>query len=235
MDRLEQYLSKQPLKQFQNERGSLLLRDVAYKRLKDAIRHADLQPGQPLSESRLSKLLGISRTPIREALHMLAQDGLINMSPGQTVTVASHSVRDVLDVVHIRALLEPELVRLIARTMPQRGIEELFAVMEEMETAAAENDKATWSKADTRFHEILSEHSPNGLLGETILHLRNRVHHLANIDSETNPDRLTACTQEHRVIVEAIAARDGQAAEQAMHAHIRALRESLFARLSYGL
>ena len=86
----------------------------------------------------------------------------------------------------------------------------------------------------TKYKETLSAFCPNGLLGETILQLRNRVHHMANIDTQTDPARLAACTREHREIVEAIAARDPAAAEQAARNHINKLRQSLFLRLSYG-
>jgi DNA-binding FadR family transcriptional regulator len=75
---------------------------------------------------------------------------------------------------------------------------------------------------------------PNPLLGETIVLLRNRVHHLANTDSRRNPARLAACTAEHREVVEAIVRQDGKAAEQAMRAHLNQLRTSLFNQLSYG-
>lgn len=232
MDKLERYLSDQSTNP-PTDTG-LLLREVAYERLKDAIRYADLPPGQPLIETRLSNLLGISRTPVREALQMLAQEGLVQMSPGQTVTIAGRSMQEVLNVVHIRSLLEPELARLVAESISQDGLDRLQTSLAQMEAAIEEDDEGAWSKADTVFHETLSDFCPNPLLGETILHLRNRVHHMANVDTQTNPSRLAACTREHREIVETIAARDPEAAERATRAHIDKLRESLLLRLSYG-
>lgn len=233
MDELEQYLSTHSAP---SEEGasSRLLREVAYERLKDAIRHANLQPGQPLPESRLSKILGISRTPVREALQQLAQEGLVQIIPGRVVTVAAHSVQEVLNVVHLRSLLEPELVRLAAETITDEALDELWQSLSDMETAVENDDREGWSKADTSYHETLGEACPNGLLSEMSLQMRNRVHHLAVVDSQTNPARLAACTREHREIVEAIAARDPQAAEEAMRRHIDKLRMSLFNRLSYG-
>src|SRR5690349_3926729 len=110
MEKLESYLIQQP----STRSTSLTRREVAYERLKDALQHAGLEPGEPLSEVKLSKLLGISRTPVREALHQLAQEGMVQVIPGRAVTVASRSLKDVLDVVHMRSLLEPELARLVA-------------------------------------------------------------------------------------------------------------------------
>lgn len=233
MDDLERYLSTHAAPS-EDGASSRLLREVAYERLKDAIRHANLQPGQPLPESRLSRILGISRTPVREALQQLAQEGLVQIIPGRVVTVAAHSVQEVLNVVHLRSLLEPELVRLAAETITDEALDELWQSLSEMETAVENDDREGWSKADTSYHETLGEACPNDLLSEMSLQMRNRVHHLAVVDSQTNPARLAACTREHREIVEAIAARDPQAAEEAMHRHIDKLRMSLFDRLSYG-
>lgn len=233
MDELERYLSTHAAPS-QDSSSSRLLREIAYERLKDAIRHADLQPGEPLPESRLSRLLGISRTPVREALQILAQEGLVQIIPGRVVTVAAHSVQEVLNVVHLRSLLEPELVRLAAETISDEALDDLWQSLRSMEEAVDNDDREGWSKADSRYHETLGEACPNALLSEMTLQMRNRVHHLAVVDSQTNPARLAACTREHREIVEAIAARDPQAAEKAMRRHIDELRMSLFNRLSYA-
>jgi DNA-binding GntR family transcriptional regulator len=230
VDRLKEYFSKQEKQVFQTSSG--LLREVAYERIKDAIQHADLTPGQPLSETQLSKLLGISRTPIREAIQQLSQEGLVRVIPGRAVTVASRSVQDVLNAVHLRTLLEPELARLVAMSATAGQQEGLRQTLQDMETAIRENDPSAWSKANTRYHQILSDACPNPLLGELVLQVCNRVHHLANIDSQTNPARLAACTGEHQRIVEAIVAKDAEAAEQAMRDHIHELRKSLFNRLN---
>jgi DNA-binding GntR family transcriptional regulator len=232
MDKLERYLADQPTLLVENP--SLLRREFAYERLKDALQHADLEPGQPLSEVRLSQALGISRTPVREALHQLAQEGLVHVIPGRAVTVAAPSVRSIMDVVHLRLLLEPELVRLATESVTEDEVEEIIDSVDKMEAACNESDHMAWSRADTVFHEILAEACPNELLGEIVVQMRNRAHHLANIDSQTNPTRLAACTAEHREIADCVAARDGDGAALAVRDHIGILRESLFSRLSYG-
>ena len=232
MEKLERYLADQSDQLTENP--SLLRRDFAYERLKDALQHADLSPGQPLSETRLSQALGISRTPVREALHQLAQEGLVQIIPGRAVTVAAPSVRSIMNVVHLRLLLEPELVRLATETVTESEIVTLRNTVDKMEIACAKNDQTAWSRADTVFHEILGNACPNKLLGEIVVQMRNRAHHLANIDSQTNPTRLAACTAEHREIIDYIAARDGDSAAEATRRHISILRDSLFQRLSYG-
>jgi GntR family transcriptional regulator, rspAB operon transcriptional repressor len=118
-----------------------LLREVAYSRLKDAIRDGELEPGEPLSEARLSDAFKISRTPIREALQQLAQEGLVQIQPNRTVAVAVLSLQEVLNVLHLRALLEPEIVRLVAESAPRSAVETLEECVTAMEDAAARGDE----------------------------------------------------------------------------------------------
>lgn len=232
MDDLERYLAKETIND--GVGPNRLLREFAYERLKDAIRHTDVPPGYPLSETRISKILGVSRTPVREALQQLSQEGLVQIIPGRAVTVASRSIRDVLNVVHIRLLLEPEMMRLVTETISAPQLKTLMNALTDMEQALITGNQEDWSEADTVYHEILSAACPNQLLGEIVVQMRNRVHHLANVDSQTNPARLESCTAEHREIVEAIAARNGAAAAEAMRNHINQLQQSLFNRLSFS-
>ncbi len=229
MDKLETFFSSQ------NGRfpKAVTRREVAYTRIKEAIRHAQLEPGEPLTETRLSKLLGISRTPVREALQKLVQEGLAESAPGQAVTVATSTIQDVLDVVHIRSLLEPELVRLAAKAISEEQAETLRATLTKMEEAAAQHDLAAWAKADVVYHDVIKQACPNPLLGKTVVQLRNRVHNLANIDTKTDATRLVACTDEHAQVANAIIKRDPEAAKAAMEAHLAALTASLFKRISY--
>ena len=81
MDKLKRYLESQPGPLSENP--DLLRRELAYERLKDALQHADLEAGQVLSENQLSKILGISRTPVREAIQQLAQEGLVRSFPAE--------------------------------------------------------------------------------------------------------------------------------------------------------
>lgn len=231
MDELERYLITH--QQDFPDNNSQLLREFAYERLKDAIRHANLEPGETLSENRISKVLGISRTPVREALQLLSQEGLVEIIPGRVVRVASRSFRDVLDVLRIRLLLEPELVRLAAEAITPQQIEIMRDCLVTMETAVAEEDRSAWSRADTVWHETLSDACPNQLLGELVLQMRNRIHRYTSIDHQLKIEQLRTGTSEHREIVDAIVAGDSGLAEQAMRDHLENLRKNLFNQLIY--
>lgn len=212
--------------------SSVLLSDMAYANIKEAIRLSRLQPGQALSETRLSRQLGISRTPVREALQMLAQEGLVQIIPGRAVTVASPGVQDVMDAIHVRLLLEPEVVRLAAKYITPAQLETLQQAQAGLDQAIVDQDRTAWSRADNIYHETISAACPNQLLGELAMQYRNRVSYLS-IDAQGDFERLSACTHEHRQIAQSIAAHDHEAAAQTMREHIEMFRESIFQRLSH--
>lgn len=231
MGKLEQYLANQTYSA--SDVDHPLLREVAYERLKDALKHADLQPGDPLSETRISETLGISRTPVREAIQQLAKEGLVQIVPGRAVTIPSPSMQDVFSVVHVRSLLEPEMVRLVSESASRRDLTALWEALEAMEQAVEDDDRAAWSRADTKFHDLLSELCPNKLLGQLVLEMRNRMHHLT-IDSQTSASRFRECTREHRDVVDAIASHKPENAERTMQHHLEQLRDSMFRRLVHN-
>lgn len=224
MDRLESFIADmEPI----DATDSRLLHQVAYERLKTALKQTEIHPGDLLSEGRISKALGISRTPVREAIRRLAQEGLLQVIPGRAIAVAAPSIQDVLDALHIRELLEPELSRLAASGLPNHAKELLVNKTKEMEAAAQAGDRLAWSKADTIWHETLCNHSPNQLLGELVLQARNRVVGIVFQDYYHEP-YLVQGTQEHRDIVEAILANDGEKAEKLTREHIQEARRNMF-------
>lgn len=228
MDKLEQYLMEMD---HIDESDSRLLRQVAYERIQEAITHASLEPGDPLSETRISKALGISRTPVREALQQLAQEGLVHIIPGRAITVAAPSMQDIFDAIHIRELLEPEIVRLAAEALPSHQREVMQSLTQEMEYAAKSGDRAAWSKIDIKWHEMLNNSCPNRLLGQMAMQARNRMHKVG-ADNRVTDQYLIEGSLEHRQIIEAILAGDGETAEQLMREHIKTLRENMFKRLT---
>ncbi|MFN2134630.1 MAG: GntR family transcriptional regulator [Candidatus Promineifilaceae bacterium] len=231
MDALEQYIIQNS--DAYGDEDTLLLRDIAYERLKDAIRNANLPPGEPLSENRLSKLLGISRTPVREALQKLSQEGIVEIIPGRAVRVANRSFKDVVDVLFIRLLLEPGMYRLVAESIKPEQVKLLWDCVVHMEGAAREGNRSGWARADTVWHETVGEACPNQLLAEMALQMRNRIHQYANVENELRIEQLINGTAEHRLMTEAIAAADGELAERITREHLVSLRENLFDQIIY--
>ncbi len=215
-----------------SESAPKLLRDVAYERLRDAITHGELLPATPLSEVQLAKEMEISRTPIREALQQLEREGLVQIIPGRVVTVAAPSMKEVMDVVHMRSVLEPELARLAAKYATENMKKTLEQTIEQMSVAAKKGDRNAWSRLDTLFHEVLSDACPNKLLSKQAMQMRNRVRYMVN-DPKTDLARLIECTTEHKAVVDAIIAGNPDETESAMRIHIEKLRASLFERFAH--
>jgi DNA-binding GntR family transcriptional regulator len=228
MVKLEEYLLERG--QVSETGDSRLLRQVAYDRLRDAIKHANLQPGDPISEVRISKALGISRTPVREALQQLAQEGLVQIIPGRAIMVAAPSIQEVLDAIHVRELLEPEVVRLTAGRIPAEVQETLQGLMQEMERAAKAGDRTNWSKADVKWHEVLCGACPNQLLGQMVVQARDRIHR-KSVHELVSDQYLIQGTKEHKEVLEAIFAGKGDKAQQLMLDHLKQVRENMFKRL----
>lgn len=224
IERLEQYLQQHRPDLAGDSRR---LSDITYEILQDALRNADVQPGDPLSENRISKALGISRTPVREALQQLAGEGVLQIIPGRAITVATRSLQDVLDALHVRQLIEPELVRLLAEHMSEHDSATLQAITKIMREAAKQGDRAGWSKADRQWHEILCNRCPNQLLGQMVLQARNRMYSKGAGDN-VSEQYLIDGTEEHAQIVDAIAAGDGEAAASLMTGHIAKVRANMF-------
>ena len=209
-----------------------LLRDVAYDRLREAITTGELLPGAPLSETQLSKELEISRTPVREAIQQLEREGLVQIIPGRAITVAAPSLQEVMDVVHMRYMLEPEVARLVAKTGTADMRETIQQTIEQMVVAAEKGDLPGWSRLDTLFHEAITEACTNKLMAKVSFQMRNRVHYMIN-DPQTSLKRIIDCTAEHKAVADAIIAGEPDEAERAMRLHIEKLRESYFHRFAH--
>jgi DNA-binding GntR family transcriptional regulator len=228
LDKLEQYLVAHNA-DYDNE--NLLRREVAYKLLYDAFRNLELESGVSVSTVWLSKILGISRTPVREALQQLSTDGLIQIIQGQAVTIAARSAQEVFSALRVRELLEPENARLCATGIEATALSKLQELTHNMEEAARKGDRIAWSQADKAWHEVLCESCPNKLLGQMVLIARNRMYHRGS-DEHVPVQYLVEGTHEHRRIIDAIAQQDDTTAAQLMLDHLQQLKENLFKRLS---
>lgn len=169
---------------------------------------------------------------MREALQLLAQEGLVQVIPGRAVTVAAPSLHDVMDAIHVRFLIEPEVARLAAKHISDSLLETLLQAQQGLDYAIETADRPAWSRADNVYHETISAACSNQLLADLALQMRNRVSYLS-IDAQGNWERLVICTTEHRHVVEAIARHDSEEAARLMRQHIEAYRESIIRRLSH--
>jgi DNA-binding GntR family transcriptional regulator len=201
------------------------LTERAYQAISRAIANLELKPGEALTQDRLAKWLSISRTPVREALRRLEQDGIIQTMPGRGLVVTELTIKDVEDMLEVLRLMDSHAAYLAAQRRTQEQADQLGAVARALLAAAERHDVEAWSAADKPYHEIMLAASGNQLLRQSILDVRRRLHRVT-INSATRPERLLACTHEHLAVAEAIIAGDAEAAARLMREHIDAMSTS---------
>jgi len=201
--------------------------------LRAAVITGELPAGTLHSVATLAGQLGVSRTPVREALIKLAQQGMVRFERNRGVRILQTSLHDLEEVFALRLLLEVpatrRAVRLLGAAIQAATLRELRRVFAAMESAAAADDEFRMWEHDRRFHRVLLEASGNGRLAEYVDGLRDMV--LRRGVSTAHQSRsLEGIVAEHRVVLERVLAGDPDGAAEAMRAHILHTAELLVAQ-----
>ena len=204
------------------------LREIVSDALRQAIRDGILPPGERLMETPLAEELGVSRTPIREAIRILEQEGLIVMIPRRGTYVADMSLKDVTEVFELRSILEELAAELAAERITNEEIEALEQHLVEIGNYMNENNLDKVVQADILFHEILYKASRNDRLVEMINNLREQTLRFRTL-SMSQTGRLAKTWDEHRQLVEAISDRDVERARQIARIHMEESEKTLLA------
>jgi DNA-binding GntR family transcriptional regulator len=205
--------------------GRESLGGVAYDRLREAIHAGSFQPGKRLREGEVADWLGMSRTPVREALRRLETEGLITHEPHRGVVIAQLDHQMIVELYFMRDVLEGTAARLAARHASDAEI----SALSDMVSAEIKHvgDPQKLAQANRRFHQVIYHSAHNRFLLKSLNALDDAMALLGKT-TLANPGRAEIAHQEHREIVKAIAERNSAAAEEAAKAHIRAaLRERL--------
>jgi DNA-binding GntR family transcriptional regulator len=199
---------------------------VAYGALLDMILRGTIAPGEPVTERLIAARLGMSRTPVREAVRRLEGEGTLERQRGGALVVRSYSMETFLHALAVRRLLEGESARLAAgRIAPA-----IIAEARERIAHLRYNGLGEAARQDDRdFHAAIAAASGNPVLATTIGDLRKRT---AMFRLGRLPERVDQVCDEHLAIVEALAAGDGEAARTAMQRHIDNVRAHLLQRLT---
>jgi DNA-binding GntR family transcriptional regulator len=196
-----------------------------YAALRDAIVRAELAPGAQLSENELAEQLGVSRTPIREALGRLRDDRLVEVVPQLGTFVSKISTQAVTDAQFIREALECAAVRPAAERVGDEGIAALEENLRSQERARAGDDLDAWYLLDDAYHRELCDLSGHPSVWPVSERAKSHLNRLRRI-SLTMPDYLPEMIVEHRAVADAVGRRDPDAAELALRHHLRmVLRE----------
>jgi DNA-binding GntR family transcriptional regulator len=198
-----------------------LYQDVA-EQLRQRIFSNELAPGSWIDELKLAKEYGISRTPLREALKVLAAEGLVTMKVRRGAYVTEVSERDLAEVYHVLALLESDAAGLVATHASDDELAELQALHAQLEaaTSAGPSGRVPFFQVNERFHMRLLEIARNRWSRQLSTDLR-KVMKLNRHHSLLKSGRIQESLQEHRQLMQALAARDARAATRAMQIHFR--------------
>ena len=186
--------------------------------LRQRIFRRELEPGSWIDELKLAQEYGISRTPLREALKVLATEGLVTMKVRRGAYVTEVSERDLADVYHLLALLESDAAGVVATQATPSQLKELQGLHEELEKAAGNRER--FFEINEAFHMRLLEIANNRWRDQMVADLR-KVMKLNRHNSLLKSGRIEESLAEHRAIMQALAARDAEATAQRMREHFR--------------
>lgn len=186
--------------------------------IRQRIYQRELKSGDWIDEMKLAEAFGISRTPLREALKVLAAEGLVTMKPRRGAYVTETSEKDMRDVYHLLALLESDAAATVARCATPEQLQQLHALHQSL--LAAVDDANRFFQLNEQFHLQLLMLCDNRFLVQTVTDLR-KVMKLNRHQSLFKQGRIQDSLQEHEVLMQQLLARDAEACRQAMLTHFR--------------
>ena len=204
------------------------LSQMAYDRLLERLITRDIPVGSVLFERKLADSLEISRTPVREALNRLESEGFVTRKPGRVMVVKEFSVRELIETLHVRQVLEVESVGLATGRIPAEELRATAEAIRALLASPAPSADEDWA-VDSRFHTMITGHSGNAILAKTIHDLRLKTH---MFNMERVPERFEAGHREHLAIIDSLEREDRDRARAGIHEHIENVKKSIIRKLS---
>lgn len=204
----------------------LPLRDVVFKTLRQAILTGELKPGERLMEIHLANKLGVSRTPIREAIRQLELEGLVIMIPRKGAQVASITEKSMTDVLEVRLALEKLAVELACKRITYEQKEALKLALEAFEKAVETDNASDIAKADVDFHDVIFQATGNMRLGQMVNNLAEQMYRF-RFEYIKDKGGRTRLIEEHRRIYDAVTSGSLEAATKEISIHIKNQEDSI--------
>lgn len=220
------------MNEFEKENDEYLpLRDVVFNTLRRSILTGELKPGERLMEIHLADKLGVSRTPIREAIRKLELEGLVTMIPRRGAEVAQITEKHLRDVLEVRRALDALAVELACERITDAELESLKDACDNFEKETKQGNANRLARADVAFHDIILNASGNERLVQMISNLSQQMYRyrLEYVKDETSYDRLIV---EHAAIYEAIRRRNGREGAEAIKNHIDNQEKAVIRRIT---
>ncbi len=204
--------------------------DEVYSSLLLAIVEARLGAGTPLSQNKLASRMGVSRTPVREALLRLERDGLVQRMPESGFAVATITADEVHEACDLLDVLDTYVYRRAAKALSGDELNDLLDLASSLVDSAESGDADAWRDADQRYHAVVMAAAKNRFVAESLQQTRRRVQRFW-LQKPHFDGRLRICSQDHVALAQAMLDDDGELLSQTVHAHIERLRASVLARL----
>ena len=198
----------------------LPLRDVVFNTLRQAILRGELKPGERLMEIQLANKLGVSRTPIREAIRKLELEGLVLMIPRKGAEVAEITEKNLRDVLEVRAALEELAVQLACDRIDKEGIENLKRAAENFKSTLDSDDITKIAEADVAFHDIIYLATDNQRLIQLLNNLREQMYRY-RVEYLKQKDCYPQLLAEHQQIIHALENGEKDVATKLTNQHIK--------------
>ena len=209
------------------------LRELVCENIRQAIVDGTFSPGERLMEIQLADEMGVSRTPVREAIRKLELEGLVVMIPRRGTYVADISIKDITEIYEVRTSLDVLAAGLAAERITDEELAQLNRLLMEMSKHVANMDMDKLVELDTEFHNVLYTAARNERLSTIIINLREQLTGIRG-RSMSAPGRLVETMDEHRVLVECVAARNVEAAQGAARVHLENAEHTLIRHLHLG-
>ncbi len=197
----------------------LPLRDVVFNTLRQAILRGELKPGERLMEIQLANKLGVSRTPIREAIRKLELEGLVLMIPRKGAEVADITEKSLKDVLEVRRALEELCVKLTCDRITKEEIDELTQAAENFKKTLKSKDITEIAEADVRFHDVIYAATKNQKLIQLLNNLHEQMYRY-RIEYLKNEEVYPKLLKEHREIIDRISCGEKEEAAKIVCEHI---------------
>lgn len=213
-----------------SEDPSIPLRETVFLALRKAILTGRLEPGERLTEIRLGKMLGTSRTPIREAIRKLELEGLVTIIPGSGARVAQITESEIIDVLEVRSSLDELCARLASRRITPEQKERLRAANKGFKEAVLKGDQLAITEADVDIHDAITEAADNHTLSKTLERLADNIYRyrFAYIRDVRLYEQLV---MEHDALCRAILEGNEEEAAAMARVHIENQRDSILEQL----
>ena len=210
-----------------NTNEYLPLRDVVFNTLRDAILTGKLVPGERLMENQLAEKLGVSRTPVREALRMLELENLVELVPRKGAQVLDMSEKDITNILEVRSALEGLATSLACKKMTKEDLQQLKNMEVDFEKAVADNDVEHFVDIDEDFHDLIFAATENDKLISIFRNLRIQLYRYRMAQAKNNETSMSTIVAHHRSIIRAIENHDAEEGASIAQGHIKYQTESI--------